>query len=53
MTPIQDLLHRIQWDPQFGHGNFVVGYYDRVRDAVVRVQFQRLSLATAIISRST
>jgi uncharacterized protein (UPF0248 family) len=46
MTPIQDLLHRIQWDPQFGHGDFVVGYYDRVRDSIVRVPFQRLSLAT-------
>jgi uncharacterized protein (UPF0248 family) len=43
MTPIQDLLHRIQWDPQFGQGRFVVGYYDRVRGGIVRVPFQRLS----------
>jgi uncharacterized protein (UPF0248 family) len=43
MTPIQDLLHRIQWDPQFGQGAFVVGYYDRVRADIVRVPFQSLS----------
>jgi uncharacterized protein (UPF0248 family) len=44
MTPIQDLLHRIQWDPQFGAGSFTIGYYDRVFDRVVRVPFQRLVL---------
>jgi uncharacterized protein (UPF0248 family) len=46
MTPIQDVLHQIQWDPHFGHGRFVVGYYDRVREDIVRVPFQRLSLAS-------
>jgi uncharacterized protein (UPF0248 family) len=45
MIPIQDLLHRIQWDPEFGKGEFVVGYYDRVADAVVRVPFRRVHLA--------
>jgi uncharacterized protein (UPF0248 family) len=46
MIPIQDLLHRIQWDPQFGQGRFVIGYYDRVRDRIVRVPFQRLSIGS-------
>lgn len=45
MTPIQDLLHRIQWDPEFGKGEFVIGYHDRLDDRIVRVPFQRVHLA--------
>jgi len=30
MTPIQDLLHRIRWDPEFSLGEFVIGYYDNL-----------------------
>ena len=30
MQPIQDLLHRIRWDPEFGKGAFAIGYWDRV-----------------------
>jgi uncharacterized protein (UPF0248 family) len=44
MTPIQDLLNRIQWDPQFGQGRFVIRYFDRVRDQIVRVPFTGLSI---------
>jgi uncharacterized protein (UPF0248 family) len=44
MIPIQDLLHRIQWDPEFGKSEFVVGYLDKVAGRVVRVPFVRLSL---------
>ena len=42
MIPIQDLLHRIQWDPEFAKGEFEVGYYDRVENRIVRVSFRRL-----------
>ena len=42
MIPIQDLLHRIQWDAEFARGDFVLGYYDRVGDCTVRVPFQRV-----------
>ncbi len=42
MTPIQELLHRIQWDPQFGAAEFIIGYYDRVAGRIVRVPFRRL-----------
>ncbi len=42
MIPIQDLLHRIQWDSEFAKGEFVLGYYDRVGDRIVRVPFQRV-----------
>ena len=30
MQPIQELLHRIKWDAEFGKGEFALGYYDRV-----------------------
>jgi uncharacterized protein (UPF0248 family) len=44
MIPIQDLLHRIQWDPGFGNATFVIGYYDRIDDRIVRVPFQHVNL---------
>lgn len=30
MQPLQDLLHRIRWDAEFGKGAFALGYYDRI-----------------------
>ena len=39
MTPIQALLHRIQWDREFGKAAFEVGYLDRVAGGTVRVSF--------------
>lgn len=30
MQPLQDLLHRIRWDPKFGKGRFALGYHDRL-----------------------
>lgn len=45
MTPIQDLLHRIQWDAEFGNASFTLGYYDRVRERVFRVSFERVHRA--------
>lgn len=44
MIPIQDLLHRIQWDPEFGKGEYVLGYYDRVARRVTRVPLRRIRL---------
>lgn len=44
MIPIQDLLHRIQWDPEFGKGNFVIGYFDRKLGRIIKVPFQRISM---------
>lgn len=37
MIPIQDLLHRIRWDPAWRGGRFDIGYLDRVAGTVVRV----------------
>jgi len=42
VLPIQDLLHRMRWDPQFRTAAFEIGYYDRVLDQVVRVRFEAL-----------
>lgn len=39
MIPIHELLNRIRWDSRFGAADFEVGYFDRVRQSVVRVPF--------------
>lgn len=43
MVPIQDLLHRIRWDPEFGRGEFRIGYYDRVEHEIIRVPFTQIT----------
>lgn len=42
MIPIQDLLNRIRWDENFS-GDFVLGYYDRVADEIVRVPLAEIA----------
>lgn len=37
MVPLQELLSRISWDPEFGHGEFRIGYLDHVRGGLVYV----------------
>jgi len=44
VIPIQDLLHRIRWDPEFGKGEFEIGYDDHVTARIVRVPFRRVRL---------
>jgi uncharacterized protein (UPF0248 family) len=39
MKPIQDILNRIRWDPDFGNARFEIGYYDRLEDRVILVPF--------------
>ncbi|HEY8037716.1 MAG TPA: DUF504 domain-containing protein [Methylobacter sp.] len=39
MIPIQELLHRIRWDQEFGRGEFVIGYYDRIGHEIILVPF--------------
>ena len=43
MIPIQELLNRIRWDPEFGKGSFQLGYYDRAVDRIILVAFKELS----------
>jgi len=42
MTPIQELLHRIQWDREFGRAYFEIGVLDRVEGRIVRVPFREV-----------
>jgi uncharacterized protein (UPF0248 family) len=44
VMPIQDLLHRIQWDPEFGRGEFRIGYLDRVAHRIVHVSWPQVRL---------
>jgi uncharacterized protein (UPF0248 family) len=39
MVPIQDVLHRIQWDPACRGSLFEIGYLDRLAGTIVRVPF--------------
>jgi uncharacterized protein (UPF0248 family) len=47
MVPIQDLLHRIRWDPAFGRGRFEIAYVDRVADRLARVPLDAVRLDPA------
>ena len=42
MTPIHELLNRIRWDKDFGQGDFIIGYYDRLDDQIVRVSLREI-----------
>lgn len=42
MIPIHELLNRIHWDKEFGQGDFVIGYYDRVEDAIIRIPLREI-----------
>ena len=37
MIPLHELLSRIRWDPDFGRGEFMLGYLDHARGALVYV----------------
>lgn len=45
MIPIRTVIDRIRWDPEFGRGEFVLGYWDRVAKRIVRVPLRRVSFA--------
>lgn len=47
MIPLHELLNRIQWDAEFGRGEFTVGYYDRVRRKLVYVPLREVRRKTA------
>jgi hypothetical protein len=35
VIPIQDVLHRLQWDAEFARGGFEIGYFDRVQGRIL------------------
>jgi len=45
MTPIHEVLNRIRWDPDFGRGNFGLGYLDRVEGRVIVVPFREVEFS--------
>lgn len=47
MIPIQDLLHRIQWDSRFGKADFDIGYFDHVAGGIVHVPFRHVRFEKA------
>ena len=44
MRPLEELLHRIKWDPTFGTGVFALGYYDRIAHSERIVPFTTVTL---------
>ena len=42
MIPIQELLNRIRWDPEFAKGEFQLGYYDRTEDRILLVPLKEV-----------
>lgn len=43
MQPIHELLARIRWDADFSKSRFVVGYWDRVRHAVLHAELREIA----------
>jgi uncharacterized protein (UPF0248 family) len=43
MQTINELLNRIQWDSEFGKGEFELAFLDRVEQEMVRLPFKRIS----------
>lgn len=46
MLPLERLLHRIKWDPEFGKGVLALGYYDRVLEGEIVVPFTSVTIDT-------
>lgn len=42
MKPIQDIINRIRWDPEYGDARFEIGYYDRIEDRTILVPFSEI-----------
>lgn len=53
MIPIQDVLHRIQWDPAWRGSLFELGYVDRVAGTIVRVPLADVGLDSGTPSTLT
>jgi len=42
MQTINELLSRIRWDREFGCSSFEIGYYDRVKESIIRIPFDEI-----------
>jgi uncharacterized protein (UPF0248 family) len=47
MITIIQLLNRIRWDPEFGRGDFAIGYYDRMERRIIAVPLRELHIDPA------
>ena len=43
MMPIHELLSRIRWDRAFAQGEFIIGYYDRIKARTIKVSLRAIS----------
>lgn len=43
MIPIQDMLHRIQWDPEFAKGDLLVGARSAIFAEKARLPMPRIT----------
>lgn len=37
MITIRELLNRIRWDREYGRGEFVIGYFDRIEERIILI----------------
>ena len=42
MIPMRELLSRIRRDKDFGQSEFIIGYYDKVEDAIIRLPLREI-----------
>ena len=47
MMPIQQLLHRIQHDAKFAHGEFTLGCFDRIEGRIVPVPLSEVEFVAS------
>ena len=40
MITIRELLNRIRWDPEYGRGDFAIGYMDRFEQRIIVVPLE-------------
>ncbi|HEY5716764.1 MAG TPA: DUF504 domain-containing protein [Psychromonas sp.] len=43
MQPIHELLNRIRWDPEFGRGEFVVCFLDRIEAQLIKLPLSEIT----------
>jgi uncharacterized protein (UPF0248 family) len=43
MEPIHELLNRIHWDPEFGKGDFEIGFLDKIEHEIIRVALKKIT----------
>ena len=48
VTPIHELLARIRHDPEFGRGQFEIGYFDRREGTIHRVALKEIVFPIAL-----